>query len=284
MDNNQKYRIDGPQANFTFCDSRTAQVTVVDSAKESDRNVFSFVNPEGRLAAQLNRIQHGLFQLRFPTSSTEFLGTYHYRMHGCLLFDAESIVNQANNLLPALAARWFSLPMIVVVEPQNVLKVIELTDVANFNIHVLTEDPSVLANQLEAAFRRDQIGEVSPRNVRRGLANLGAQERRVLDMTIDGLTSKAIASRMKLRYQTIDKYRRMIWRKMDVSNAVELLHRIYGAASLDVRRVRELSQKHAAANPVQEAAYTNFRRIPSPAYATHSGAASSYTAPMSVTQ
>ncbi|MEZ6087572.1 MAG: LuxR C-terminal-related transcriptional regulator [Pirellulaceae bacterium] len=60
-------------------------------------------------------------------------------------------------------------------------------------------------------------------STRAKLATLTSRERVVLDLILDGLLTKQIASRLDLSIKTIENHRSNIARKMDVDSAVQLV-------------------------------------------------------------
>ena len=61
------------------------------------------------------------------------------------------------------------------------------------------------------------------------LARLTPREREVMESLVAGKTSKEVASALGLSVRTVEGHRRMVFVKMDVSSAAQLVHRVLNA-------------------------------------------------------
>lgn len=74
--------------------------------------------------------------------------------------------------------------------------------------------------------------EIQVREARRRLERLTPREREVLDLLVQGLPSKVIATRLGCSKKTVDVHRSAILRKFDVDNVVEVV-RLHLLATAD---------------------------------------------------
>lgn len=95
----------------------------------------------------------------------------------------------------------------------------------------LRDDPFLTAGDLIAELlslvEADMTGSPSPFELRKRLGRLSNQERVVLNLSLQGQTSREIAALLEIRSQTVDKYRRNALQRMRANNLVELLRQLY---------------------------------------------------------
>lgn len=69
------------------------------------------------------------------------------------------------------------------------------------------------------------------------------REIEVASLIAEGLTNPQIAERLKISTSTVDNHRTSIYRKLRVHNAAALIHRLYQAGVLQMRRPRGRPKK-----------------------------------------
>lgn len=74
--------------------------------------------------------------------------------------------------------------------------------------------------------------------MRRCSSDLTKQQQAVCDLIIEGLGNKAIARQLGLSPRTIEDHKLSVYRKMDVSNGIQLVRKIFE------RRIDELVSSH----------------------------------------
>lgn len=94
---------------------------------------------------------------------------------------------------------------------------------------IVAEGNAEAGNVISQLIEQDQTGNPSPFELRLRFGRLGRQERRVLMLSLQGLSSKEIAEEMDIRYQTVDKYRRNALTRMRAKNLVVLQRQLFEA-------------------------------------------------------
>lgn len=157
---------------------------------------------------------------------------------GCMVIEMRDPF-AAVALLERIRLQWISLPAIMQLPttggPPPPIQRFGFSAVIRPGHH-----PLRLVLLIEALLKQDQAGRPSPWELRQRLGRLTGQERRVLEMSLRGDSSREIADRLNIRYQTVDKYRRNALVRMKAVNLVDLLHQLY--LSLGQRLVVPLGQ------------------------------------------
>ena len=178
-----------------------------------------------------------LLQIQFAAfSSTEtFLNRFTQSMAGCLLVDLHLKNMSGLEFQDALAARGSILPVIFASDSRDLATVVRV-----MKNGALTVIPMPFqAEELAEAVRRGleinmEARQLAARHaeVRRRLALLTAQERRVLEMIIEGTPNKRITRVFGVSQRTIARVARRIYEKMCVESAFELARVVANLAEL----------------------------------------------------
>jgi DNA-binding CsgD family transcriptional regulator len=65
------------------------------------------------------------------------------------------------------------------------------------------------------------------------LAHLTPREREVMELLVTGKTSKEIAAAMNVSVRTVEGHRRIVFSKMDVTSAAQLVRTVLGARATE---------------------------------------------------
>jgi len=98
--------------------------------------------------------------------------------------------------------------------------------------------PKLLLERVRAAIETDlQARAVTTERavVMNRLAHLTPREREVAELLIAGKTSKEIAVAMNVSVRTVEGHRRMVFSKMDVSSATQLVRAVLSVREADSR-------------------------------------------------
>jgi FixJ family two-component response regulator len=169
----------------------------------------------------------GQCRVRLVLSDDDFFDSYTYDSSACILIDVSLPKERVARFIRSLRKRWISVPMLALFNSNHVESACFAASLGCSDCIRIPCRAERLLEAIAQAMRLDRMGEQAPRTIRHRLACLGAQERRVLDLTLRGMTSKEIAAKMEVRYQTVDKYRRSVYRKLRVANIVELQSMLY---------------------------------------------------------
>ena len=150
---------------------------------------------------------------------------------GCLVCESQDS-GYISRLLQQIRSSWISVPTVLFCPTE--LKDIPEIQTSGFSLVISAEfDADFIMQKLIETVDRDRLGDPSPLQLRRRFGKLANQERRVLKLSLNGQTSKEIASKLEIRYQTVDKYRRNALHRMQAKNLVVLLRQLYSAMNLD---------------------------------------------------
>jgi FixJ family two-component response regulator len=92
--------------------------------------------------------------------------------------------------------------------------------------------PKLLLEKIRAAIETDRQARATTTEraaVLERLARLTPRESEVMELLVAGQTSKEIASALRLSVRTVEGHRRMVFLKMDVPSAAQLVSIVLGA-------------------------------------------------------
>jgi len=162
-------------------------------------------------------------------SSEEFLAAFDAERPGCLVLDVRLRNSNGLDLQDELRRRKVSIPIIVLTGHANVAMSVRALKGGAVEFLQKPTPPKVFLEHIRAALALDREARAL---VRRGalmneqIAHLTPRERQVMDMLLDGKTSKEIAYTMKVSVRTVEGHRRMVFFKMNVSSAAQLVHMV----------------------------------------------------------
>lgn len=160
-------------------------------------------------------------------TSEEFLAVYDPQRAGCLVLDVR--LRQGKNgldLQDELVRRQSTLPVIVLTGHGNVPMSVRALKAGAIDFLQKPAPPKILLARVEAALEGDRLARAEAERyaaVRGHLARLTPRESEVLEMLLKGKTSKDIANALDLSVRTVEGHRRMVFMKMDVTSASELV-------------------------------------------------------------
>lgn len=159
-------------------------------------------------------------------SAREFLDGYKPGRSGCLLVDVRMPGMSGLALQEALSERGVRLPVIFMTAHADVpMAVRAMRGGALDFIEKPFDDGALLerlhrALELEAAERREVFER---RRIEARLSSLSPREREVLELVVEGLRNKQIASRLNLSIKTIELHRSRLMEKMEAGNVADLV-------------------------------------------------------------
>lgn len=160
-------------------------------------------------------------------SSEDFLAVYDPQRPGCLVLDVRLRGGKNGlDLQDELVRRKASLPVIVLTGHGNVPTSVRALKAGAADFLQKPAPPKLLLERVIAALASDQEARAEAERhsvVRRHLAHLTPREGEVLEMLLKGKTSKDIANALGLSVRTVEGHRRMVFMKMEVASASELV-------------------------------------------------------------
>jgi FixJ family two-component response regulator len=171
-------------------------------------------------------------------SGEEFLAAYDPERPGCLVLDVRLRHGSGLDLQDDLRRRKAMLPIIVLTGHGNVPTSVRALKAGAVDFLQKPAPPKLLLERVRAAIETDlQARAVTTERavVMNRLAHLTPREREVAELLIAGKTSKEIAVAMNVSVRTVEGHRRMVFSKMDVSSATQLVRAVLSVREADSR-------------------------------------------------
>lgn len=159
-------------------------------------------------------------------TADEFLAAYHPERPGCLLLDVRLKRSNGLDLQDDLRRRKAMLPIIVLTGHGNVPTSVRALKAGAVDFLQKPVPPKLLLARVREAIegdRRAREAKTKRAVVAEHLAHLTPREREVAELLLAGKTSKEIAAVMKVSVRTVEGHRRMVFSKMEVSSAAQLV-------------------------------------------------------------
>jgi FixJ family two-component response regulator len=162
-------------------------------------------------------------------SAEEFLAVYDAERPGCLVLDVRLRNSSGLDLQDELRRRKAKLPIIVLTGHGNVPTSVRALKAGAVDFLQKPAPPKLLLERVRAAIESDRQARAvtSERAVVSGrLAHLTPREREVMELLLAGKTSKEVASAMNVSVRTVEGHRRMVFSKMNVTSAAQLVRTV----------------------------------------------------------
>ena len=169
----------------------------------------------------------------FP-SAASYLDAYQPGDAGCLILDLRMPGTNGLDLQHELIRRGFDMPVIVLTGFGDVPSAIRALKSGAFEFLEKPVDDDVLLDHvrralaLDAQQRRQRSGHDI---VRERIERLTLREREVLGLVVEGLSSKEIGHRLRVRCKTVEAHRARIMKKMETESVVDLVRIVVGIES-----------------------------------------------------
>lgn len=171
-------------------------------------------------------------------SAEEFLAAYHPERPGCLVLDMRLQHSSGLDLQDDLRRRKAMLPIIMLTGHGNVPTSVRALKAGAVDFLQKPAPPKLLLERISAALDSDrQARAVTTEHatVMERLADLTPREHQVMELLVAGKTSKDIADAMKVSVRTVEGHRRMVFSKMHVSSAAQLVGTVLSVRDADSR-------------------------------------------------
>jgi FixJ family two-component response regulator len=171
-------------------------------------------------------------------SGKEFLAAYDPERPGCLVLDVRLREGSGLDLQDDLRRRKARLPIIVLTGHGNVPTSVRALKAGAVDFLQKPAAPKLLLERIRAAIENDrQARTVTTERavVSERLAHLTPREREVMELLLAGKTSKQIAAVMNVSVRTVEGHRRMVFSKMHVSSAAQLVRTVLSVRGTDSR-------------------------------------------------
>jgi FixJ family two-component response regulator len=165
-------------------------------------------------------------------SAEEFLTAYSPDRAGCLVTDVRMLGMSGIELQEQLAARGFTLPVIVITAHANTQLTVRAMKQGAVTLLEKPCNDNDLWDAIREALDRD-VGQrraaLRKEEVRQKLVELTPQEREVLDHIIAGKLNKVIARELDVSIRTVENRRHNIFKKLGVDSVAELVRLVVEA-------------------------------------------------------
>jgi FixJ family two-component response regulator len=159
-------------------------------------------------------------------SGEEFLAAYDPKRPGCLVLDVRLRHGSGLDVQDELRRRKTTLPIIVLTGHGDVSSSVRALKAGAVDFLQKPAPPKVLLERIRAALDSDRQARavITERAVvMERLAHLTPREREVMELLLVGRASKEIASALQVSVRTVEGHRRMVFSKMNVSSAAQLV-------------------------------------------------------------
>jgi two-component system response regulator FixJ len=166
-------------------------------------------------------------------SSEEFLAACDPARAGCLVLDVHLRHGKSGlDLQDELCRRKVTLPILVLTGHGNVPTSVRALKAGAVDFLQKPLPPKVLMERVQAALEADRQARAvtAERNlVIKRLSSLTPRERDVMELLLKGKTSKDIADALHLSVRTVEGHRRMVFMKLEVDSAAQLVRVVLDA-------------------------------------------------------
>ena len=167
-------------------------------------------------------------------SANAFLREYDANQPGCLVTDHRMAGLSGLDLQQQLIARRIKLPVIMITAYATPSLAVQIMQQGAVTLLEKPCDDQVLADAIRQALVRDarqRHADAAREDCISRLATLSPQERRVMEMMIDGKSNKFMATELDVGMRTIEARRHSIYYKTQTDSLAALIHVVRCAES-----------------------------------------------------
>jgi FixJ family two-component response regulator len=171
-------------------------------------------------------------------AAEEFLAAYDAERSGCLVLDVRLRNSSGLDLQDELRRRKAKLPIIVLTGHGNVPTSVRAMKAGAVDFLQKPAPPKLLLERIRAAIESDRRARAVTTEravVSQRLERLTPREREVMTLLVAGKASKEIATALNVSVRTIEGHRRMVFSKVHVSSAAQLVSTVLSAREAPAR-------------------------------------------------
>jgi FixJ family two-component response regulator len=172
-------------------------------------------------------------------TSEEFLAAFDPGRPGCLLLDIRLKHANGLDLQDELQRRGATLPVVILTGHGSVPHAVRALKAGAVDFLRKPMPPKLLVESVRAAIERDRVGraEASQRTeAQENMEGLTPREREVMDLLVEGKSSKEIATALGVSVRTVEGHRRQVFSKMNAASAAHLVALVLPAREQRQRR------------------------------------------------
>lgn len=165
-------------------------------------------------------------------SGEEFLAAYDPHRPGCLVLDVRLQQKSGLDLQDELRRRRSALPIIVLTGHGTVATSVRALKAGAVDFLQKPAAPRLLLERIRRALDGDREARAEAARFSDALQRIGhltPREREVMDLLVAGKASREIAAAMNVSIRTVEGHRRMVFLKMNVTSAAQLVSMVLGA-------------------------------------------------------
>jgi RNA polymerase sigma factor (sigma-70 family) len=151
---------------------------------------------------------------------------------GCLVLDVMMEGMNGLELLKELNRRRIEVPVIVLTGYADVPTAVEALKGGAIEFLEKPFDDEVLLEQIRKALKVDTVRRSERKQqefVEDHLARLTPRELEILNLVVDGLSSKEIAAKLNVSFKTVEAHRAKIMKKMEAESVAQLVRLVVSA-------------------------------------------------------
>jgi two-component system, LuxR family, response regulator FixJ len=171
--------------------------------------------------------------------AVSFLDAYDPSMPGCMVLDMMMPGMSGLELQQELNARGIDIPVIVLTGYADVATAVRTLKGGAVEFLEKPFNDDVLLEQIRLALALDarRRSERGARDVvHERMLRLTPRESEILDLVVEGLSSKEIAGRLNVSFKTVEAHRAKVMRKMEAESVAQLVRMVVSANSKGDRR------------------------------------------------
>ena len=165
-------------------------------------------------------------RVRSFDSALAFLGYYNASMGGCLLLDVRMPGMTGLELQERLQEQRLHIPVIIVTAFGDVPMAVRAMQAGAFDFIEKPFDGAVLLERVHRALALDvesREKDEYTREIDARLTTLTRRERQVMDLVVQGLLNKQVASELNISMKTVENHRARVMDKMSADSLAELV-------------------------------------------------------------
>ncbi len=160
------------------------------------------------------------------SSANDFLTSCDASNEGCMLLDVRMPGMSGMELLEILKPKGIVLPAILITGHGDVPMAVRALKLGAFDFIQKPFNAQELLDRVHAAFKQDHENRLHLMEIERRRAHLAVltpREIEVVDLIVDGNSSKAIAMKLGISPKTVDIHRASILKKLEVHSVAEIV-------------------------------------------------------------
>jgi two-component system response regulator FixJ len=189
-------------------------------------NVIVIADDLSMRISLVEMMQHAGFQTRAYGAAEAFLVGGGARSPSCFLLDISMPGINNADFQSYLRTNWPDAPVIFLSQHTTVAMVVQAIKNGAYDVVELPFKPDELVGKVKAAmaqYSSQSARRVEQQALQERIGKLTAREREILDLVIEGLSTKEMARRLEISPRTVEVHRSRIMRKMDMKTLRDTL-------------------------------------------------------------